>query len=241
MRGKERRAAALLRESRETRILLALDLEGGETRIDTGLGFLDHLLSSLALHAGWGLELLCEGDLEVDSHHSAEDCGIALGEALKAALALGRGLGLEPRRFASAYAPLDEALARAVVDLSGRPWAAVDLGLDGARLGALEGENAGHLVASLALTAGICVHLEVLAGTNAHHRAEAAFKALALALREALEPRPRRADLPQAGTAGAAGATGPAGASGPSAKGQVRLEAIGAGDFAARREAFRGR
>lgn len=230
MRGLARRAAALSRESRETRILLSLDLEGGETEIDTGLGFLDHLLGSLALHAGWGLALLCEGDREVDGHHSAEDCGIALGEALKAALALGRDLGLEPRRFASAYAPLDEALARAVVDLSGRPWAAVNLGLDGRTLGSLEGENAGHLVTSLALTAGICVHLEVLQGLNAHHRAEAAYKALALAFREALEPRPRAAEAPASGTAG-----------GLSAKGRVRLEPIQAGDFAARREAFRGR
>lgn len=233
MRGGERRTAALSRESRETRILLSLDLEGGEIDIATGLGFLDHLLSSLCLHAGWGLVLLCEGDLEVDGHHSAEDCGIALGEALKAALALGRDLGLVVRRFASAYAPLDEALARAVVDLSGRPWASVDLGLEGRMLGGLEGENAGHFVTSLALTAGICVHLEVLSGLNAHHRAEAAYKALALALREALEPR--------AISPAAPGKAGARGAGDLSAKGRVRLETVQAGDFAARREAFRGR
>lgn len=231
MRAAERRAAALYRESRETRILLSLDLEGGEVEVDTGIGFLDHLLSTLALHAGWGLCLLCEGDLEVDDHHSAEDCGLALGEAVKAALEKGRELSLRPRRFASAYAPLDEALARAVVDLSGRPWAEVDLDLGGARLGGLAGENAAHFVTSLAMAAGICVHLEVLRGENAHHRAEAAYKALALALGSALGA------IPGPGQVEGDHATRDA----ASAKGRVGLEFLAPQAFAARKEALRGR
>lgn len=184
--GARGRGCALRRLTRETRIAIALDPDcpGGPASISTGIGFLDHLLGSLATHAGWSLRLECAGDLGVDDHHSAEDCAILLGEAL--ARAVGKGPAI--RRFGHAYAPLDEALARAVVDFSGRPWAEVDLGLSGPRIGGLAAENVSHFLESLALTARMNLHVDVLRGRNDHHRAEAAFKALALALRSALEP-----------------------------------------------------
>ena len=175
---------AASRESKETKIHLELDLFPGTSSISTGLGFLDHLLYSLSYHAGWSLDLECEGDIEVDDHHSAEDCAITLGAALKEAVC-----DIGPiRRFGSAYAPLDEALARAVVDISGRPFCDADLGLEREMIGDLASENVGHFLSSLASNAGITIHVDVLKGCNDHHRAEAAFKALALALREALAP-----------------------------------------------------
>ena len=125
------RRIAIRRKSRETEVLVALDLdpESPGAEIDSGIGFLDHMLGSLATHAGWRLSLACRGDLVVDDHHSAEDCALALGEALARALAKGGAAGGSPRRFGSAYAPLDEALARAVVDLSGRAYCRADLAL----------------------------------------------------------------------------------------------------------------
>lgn len=178
------RTATIDRTTRETSIRLALDLDG-RRRIDiaTGIGFLDHLLVTLAFHAGWDLALSCEGDRHVDDHHTAEDCAIALGRAVREAQ------GARPvARFGSAHAPLDEALARAVVDLSGRPWSEVSLGLERETLGGLAAENVGHVVRSFAVELRAAVHVDILKGANDHHRAEAAFKALALALRGALEP-----------------------------------------------------
>jgi imidazoleglycerol-phosphate dehydratase len=175
---------AAKRVSNETRVEIELKLSPGEINLNSGLGFLDHLLTSLAHHAGWSLSLSCEGDLDVDDHHSAEDIAITLGAVLKAAIAE-RGAIV---RFGSAYAPLDEALARAVIDVSGRPWASIDLGLEREKLGDLSAENIGHFLESLATNAGLCLHVDVLKGKNDHHRAEAAFKALALALKEALAP-----------------------------------------------------
>lgn len=171
------------RSTKETTIRLTLDLDGtGQTAIDTGIGFLDHLLTALAFHARFDLELTCQGDLHVDCHHTAEDCALVLGQALSEALGDRRGI----RRFASTYAPLDEALARAVVDLGGRPWPEVHLNLTRERLGTLACENIGHVVRSLAMASKAAIHLDVLRGENDHHKAEAAFKALALALRAAV-------------------------------------------------------
>jgi imidazoleglycerol phosphate dehydratase HisB len=179
------RTAAVERTTRETRISCRLDLDGtSEVRVATGIGFLDHLLTALAFHAGWDLELECSGDLEVDDHHTAEDCALALGEALDTAL--GNRAGIV--RFGSAFAPLDEALARCVIDLSGRPWPQVDLGLRREMLGGLACENVGHVLQSLAIAARCALHVDVLRGDNDHHRAEAAFKATALALRQATAP-----------------------------------------------------
>jgi imidazoleglycerol-phosphate dehydratase len=184
------RTATLSRTTRETDVRVELDLDGtGEARVDTGVGFLDHLLSALALHARLDLVLTCRGDLEVDDHHTAEDCALALGEAVDRALGERRGL----TRFADALAPLDEALARAVVDVSSRPFALVELGLRRERLGALACENIGHVLRSFAVAARLTLHVDVLRGENDHHRAEAAFKAVALALRRAL--RVEDADL----------------------------------------------
>jgi len=178
-----RRTAEVRRETRETKIELTLDLDGtGKAEIETGIGFLDHLRGALACHARFDLRLSCAGDLEVDDHHTAEDCALALGRALDEALGERRGIA----RFGSAFAPLDEALARAVVDLSSRPFAVIDLGLRRDTIGELACENVGHVLRSLATAARLTLHVAVLYGENDHHRAEAAFKAVALALRAAI-------------------------------------------------------
>ena len=177
------RTATFSRTTRETRGDCTLDLDGtGEATVRTGIGFLDHLLDSLARHGRLDLALECEGDLHVDDHHTAEDCAIALGTALREALGERRGIG----RFGHAYAPLDEALARAVVDLSGRPWPQVDLGLRREALGGIACENVAHVLNTLAIEGRMALHVDVLRGENDHHRSEAAFKALALALRQAV-------------------------------------------------------
>jgi imidazoleglycerol-phosphate dehydratase len=177
------REAVVERQTAETEIRCRLVLDGsGTAAVDTGIGFLDHMLTALCRHAGFDLELRCRGDLAVDDHHTAEDSALVLGAAFDEALGPRRGIA----RFGHAYAPLDEALARAVVDLSGRPWPAVELGLRREFLGALATENLGHVLRSFAIQARIALHVDVLKGDNDHHRAEAAFKATALALRAAV-------------------------------------------------------
>lgn len=177
------RTASVSRTTRETSIRMTLDLDGtGKASIKTGIGFLDHLMDALARHARFDLALICEGDLQVDDHHTAEDCGLALGEALDRALGERRGVN----RFGWALAPLDEALARAVVDLSGRPFSDVALGLERETIGGLSCENIPHVLRSFASAARLTLHVDVLKGENDHHRAEAAFKATALALRQAV-------------------------------------------------------
>ena len=177
------RRAEVSRRTCETTVTVALDLDGeGRAEIKSGIGFLDHMLTSLAKHARFDLRLTCQGDLEIDDHHTVEDCALALGQALDRTLGERRGIA----RFGSAYAPLDEALARAVVDLSGRPCAVIELGLAREMLGELACENLTHFFASLATAGRLALHLDVLRGANDHHRAEAAFKATALALRQAV-------------------------------------------------------
>ena len=177
------RTATVHRVTNETDVTVTLNLDGeGAALVETGIGFLDHLLDGLARHARLDLEIRCVGDLEVDDHHTAEDCALALGEALDQALGERRGIA----RFGTAYAPLDEALCRAVVDLSGRPYAAVDLELQREAIGGLSCENIPHLLRSLAMASRSCLHVTTLAGENDHHKAEAAFKALALGLRQAV-------------------------------------------------------
>ncbi len=177
------RTAKVERKTAETEIELALNLDGtGQAEIATGIGFLDHLLTSLTRHSRFDLSLKCSGDLDVDDHHTAEDCALALSSAIDSALGDRRGIA----RFGWAYAPLDEALARAVVDLSGRPFAVVELGLTSEKLGELSSENASHVICSLAMASRAAIHIDVLRGENDHHRAEAAFKALALAFRQAV-------------------------------------------------------
>lgn len=177
------RHAEIHRKTGETDVTVILVLDGtGRAEIATGIGFYDHMLTALAKHARFDLTLRCQGDLEIDDHHTAEDCALALGQALDAALGERRGI----RRFGHAYAPLDEALARAVVDLSGRPWPAIDLGLRRERLGAIACENLVHALQSLAMASRANLHVKVLEGENDHHRVEAAYKATALALRQAV-------------------------------------------------------
>jgi len=177
------RNAVVERVTRETAVTVTLTLDGtGNAEVSSGIGFLDHLLETLARHARFDLTLACKGDLHIDDHHSAEDCALGLGEALDRALGERRGIA----RFGSAFAPLDEALARAVVDLSGRPYSAVDLGLGRETIGGLACENVAHVLRSLAVAARLTLHVDVLRGENDHHRAEAAFKAVALALRDAV-------------------------------------------------------
>ena len=177
------RNATIDRRTNETEISVTLKLDGtGSSDVQTGIDFLDHLLNALGRHGRFDLKLRCKGDLQVDDHHTAEDCGLALGNALQEAL--GDRVGIA--RFGYAYALLDEALARAVVDISGRPFARIDLGLTRERLGELSCENIPHVLSSLATAAGITLHVDVLEGDNDHHKAEAAFKAVALALRAAV-------------------------------------------------------
>lgn len=179
------RAATVTRSTRETAVSATLLLDGtGKADVNTGIGFLDHLLETLARHARFDLTLSCRGDVAVDDHHSAEDSALALGGALDQALGERRGV----TRFGWAYAPLDEALARAVVDLSGRPFADVALDLERETIGGLACQNIPHLFRSLATAARLTLHVNVLTGENDHHKAEAAVKALALALRQAVAP-----------------------------------------------------
>ena len=181
--GMSARRAAVSRKTLETAIEVELTLDGaGRADVATGIGFFDHMLGALARHARFDLTLKCRGDLEVDDHHTVEDCALALGQALDQAVGERRGIA----RFGSAYAPLDEALARAVVDLSGRPCAVVALGLEREALGGLACENIAHFFISLATAGRMALHVDVLRGANDHHRAEAAFKAAALALRDAM-------------------------------------------------------
>jgi imidazoleglycerol-phosphate dehydratase len=187
------RRATLQRATRETDARASLDLDGsGRAAVATGVPFLDHLLEQLARHGGLDLELACRGDLALDDHHTVEDCALLLGAAVDAALGERRGIA----RFGSAFAPLDEALARAVVDLSGRPFARVELGLVRPQLGTLACENVAHFLRSFATAARLTLHLDVERGENDHHRAEAAFKALALALRAAVAHRAGDAEVP---------------------------------------------
>ena len=177
------RTATIERKTGETDVTVDLTLDGtGDCQISTGRGFFDHMLHAVGKHGRFDLELSCDGDLEVDDHHTVEDCSLGLGAAFDEAL--GDRTGIE--RFGHGYAPLDEALARVVVDLSGRPYAVVDLGLERERIGEVACENLGHVFESFAAEARAAVHVDVLRGDNDHHRAEASFKAFALAMRRAV-------------------------------------------------------
>jgi imidazoleglycerol phosphate dehydratase HisB len=181
--GPPGREVTLERVTGETRIRARVRVGGGKAEVATGLGFLDHMIGQLSRHGHFDIELSCQGDLHIDDHHTTEDCAILLGQCLEKLAGDRRGL----RRFGHAYAPLDEALARAVVDLSGRPWPEIHLGLTRERLGEVATENLVHFLDSLAIAGRMNLHVDVLRGKNDHHRVEAAFKAVALALRQAFE------------------------------------------------------
>ncbi len=189
------RRAEIQRRTRETKIRLALDLDGGERKIQVPSGFFAHMLEALATHGGLGLEVEAEGDTHIDLHHTVEDVGIALGEAMAEALGERRGVV----RFAHAYTPLDEALARAVVDLSGRGffahqvpaamrdcWVTQDFPLSLLR----------DFFQAFADRGRLTLHLDLLAAANGHHGAEACFKAVAVALRQAVALRPGSQTVP---------------------------------------------
>ena len=173
----------LTRTTKETDIICRLNLDGnGIADVETGIGFFDHMLTTLAKHARFDLRLSCNGDLSIDDHHSVEDCALIIGNCLDDALGERQGIA----RFASTHVPLDEALCRAVVDLSGRPYPAINLGLERERLGELSCENIPHFFESFAVTGRMALHVDVLKGRNDHHRSEASFKAVAVALRQAV-------------------------------------------------------
>jgi len=177
------RRAELERSTGETQIRLAQDLDGGPVRISTGLAFFDHMLMQLAKHGGLGLEVEAQGDLEVDGHHMVEDVGLCLGEALKAALGDKAGI----TRFGEAHVPLDESLARVVIDLSGRPWCRYDASMPPLILGnGFHPELAREFFIAFSQRGAFALHASVLYGENTHHQLEALFKALAVALKRAL-------------------------------------------------------
>ena len=182
------RTAKAERETKETRICAAVNLDGtGDSQVDTGLAFFDHMLDQVGRHGRIDLEIAATGDLEVDYHHTIEDCGIVFGEAL--AEALGDKAGV--RRFGYAYAPLDEALARAVVDLSGRASLVYNADLAREQVGGIDTELFREFFNGLASGAKIAVHLDLIRGINAHHQVESMFKAFAVALGMAVSPDPR--------------------------------------------------
>jgi len=177
------RIAEINRATKETKITCRVNLDGtGESRIRTSLGFLDHMIDALSKHSGIDIDLTCDGDTGIDDHHTVEDCALVLGTAINQALGDRAGIA----RFGFAYAPLDESLARAVLDFSGRPCPVISLSLKRERLGAVACENITHFFTSLAINARACLHIDVIRGDNDHHKSEAAFKALALALRIAV-------------------------------------------------------
>ena len=189
------RRASFERQTKETSVRLSLDLDGGPRKIDVPDGFFGHMLDALTTHGGFGIELEAEGDTHVDLHHTVEDVGIAFGAALAEALGDLRGV----TRFAHAYAPLDEALARAVVDLSGRGYFVHDAPPDIATswvTASFPFTLVADFFQALADRGRMTLHLEVLAARNPHHAAEAAFKAAALALRSAVTVREAGGSLP---------------------------------------------
>ena len=187
------RIGEIRRETRETQVRVRVDLDGtGAAQVATGIGFLDHMLDGLARHAGFDLEVEAQGDLHIDMHHTVEDTGIVLGQALAAALPGFAGV----RRFGHAYVPMDETLTRCAVDLSGRPYLVWKVEFTRDKLGAFDTELFREFHHALAMNLGAAVHLETLYGLNNHHIAESGFKALARALRQAVEPDPKSGGAP---------------------------------------------
>ncbi|MCI8525659.1 MAG: imidazoleglycerol-phosphate dehydratase HisB [Oscillospiraceae bacterium] len=175
------------RKTGETDITLTLDLDGtGESRIDTGVGFLDHMLTLFAKHSRFDLRVTCRGDTEVDDHHSVEDIGIALGAALREALGDRRGI----RRYADAALPMDEALILCAADLSGRAMLCADLSFPSEKIGTFDTELVEEFLLALVREAAVTLHVRQLAGRNSHHIAEGVFKALARTLRQAVSIDP---------------------------------------------------
>ncbi|PPR08110.1 hypothetical protein CVT24_010571 [Panaeolus cyanescens] len=182
------RQASISRKTSETEIEVSINLDAASDpqinqviNVSTGIGFLDHMYTALAKHGGFSLTMKCKGDLWIDDHHTADDA-IALGTVFKNALGEVRGI----KRYGTGFAPLDEALSRAVIDICSRPYCVTELGLRREKIGDLSTEMIPHIFYSFAIASGVTLHVDVLRGENDHHRAESAFKALALAIREAI-------------------------------------------------------
>ena len=182
------RTATVTRTTKETDIEITVNLDGsGDTHVETGVGFFDHLLTSLGHHALIDLNIRTDGDLDIDDHHTIEDTAIVLGQAL--ADALGDRIGIQ--RYGDARVPMDEALATCAIDVGGRPYAVIDVPFQQQMIGNMSTQNVGHALETLARVGGFTLHLNAT-GSNDHHVAEAAFKALARSLRSAVEPDARR-------------------------------------------------
>ncbi len=186
------RNAEVKRETKETQVSVSLDLDGsGKHDVNTGIGFLDHMLDQLARHGLIDLKLLAKGDLHIDMHHTAEDVGIVIGQAVARALGDRRGI----RRFSSVHLAMDEALTRVVIDVSGRPYLVWKVAMPSAKLGDFDTELVREWFHAFAQNAGITLHVETLYGDNTHHVIETCFKGLARALREAVAIDERAPDV----------------------------------------------
>ena len=186
------RSAAVDRQTSETRIRVAINLDGGgAARLATGIGFFDHMLDQIARHGLIDLDVACEGDLHIDGHHTVEDVGITIGQAFARAVGDKKGI----RRYGHAYVPLDEALSRVVVDFSGRPGLHMDVAFTSGMIGQLDTQLVFEFFQGFVNHAGVTLHIDNLKGVNAHHQCETIFKAFARALRMALERDPRLGDV----------------------------------------------
>src|SRR6476659_2026436 len=186
------RTAEINRETKETKVRLRLDLDGGEAKVSTGVGFLDHMLELLARHGRLGLDLEASGDLETGAHHTTEDVGICLGQAIDEALGDRAGI----RRYGSALVPMDEALGECAIDISGRPYCAFDADLPSTSIAGFDTELAEEFFRAVANSAKLTLHIAVREGTNAHHMIEASCKAFARALRVAVSVDPEESGVP---------------------------------------------
>ena len=177
------RASAIQRKTKETDIQLSLALEGGEVAVKTGIGFFDHMLTAFAFYGGLGLKLEVQGDLEVDGHHTVEDVGIVLGQAMSRALGDRKGI----RRFASAYIPMDEALCFTALDFSNRPFLVFDADMPQPMIGTYDACLTEEFLRAFAVNSGLTLHMKCLYGKNAHHITEALFKSLGVAVKGAIQ------------------------------------------------------
>ena len=185
-----RRAATVERTTAETSITILIDLDGGDSSASTGVPFFDHMLDQLARHGRVGLEVRASGDLEIDAHHTVEDVGLALGDALRQAVGDKRGI----RRYGDALVPMEEALAQVALDISGRPLLVYDADIPAEAIGQFDTILTEEFLHALARSAGLTLHVRLLAGKNPHHCVEAIFKAVARALGEAVSIDPRAED-----------------------------------------------
>ncbi len=177
------RTASITRTTKETDITLELSLDGGQVEVSTGIGFFDHMLTALAFYAGWGMKLTVKGDLQVDGHHTVEDTGIVLGQALREALGDKKGI----RRFGSAYVPMDEALCFTALDFSNRPYLVFDADMPQPMIGDYDACLTLEFMRALSFNAGITLHQKCHYGVNAHHITEGLYKSFGLAIKDAVK------------------------------------------------------